>query len=86
MKIIIDETIISGKAPYSYFSVLYLSNSIPLLNRICVQDFEFFIQVINDYLTQNKISFKYFLEIWLGKMEQMISAETRYIFHKTLEN
>ena len=72
-----DETIISGKAPYSYFSVLYLSNSIPLINRVLIQDSDFFIAVLNEYLTENNISFKDFLEIWLMKMEQMISVEAR---------
>ncbi len=77
MKIILNEIIISGKAPHSFFSVLYLSNSIPLLNRICIQDFDYFISILKEYLIENKLSFKDFLEIWLSKMEQMISVEAR---------
>jgi hypothetical protein len=77
LKIILNEIIISGKAPHSFFSVLYLSNSIPLLNRICIQDFDYFISILKEYLIENKLSFKDFLEIWLSKMEQMISVEAR---------
>jgi len=74
---IFDETVISGKAPHSYFSVLYLSNSIPLMNRLCIQDFDYFIGNLKEYLMENKLSFKDFLEIWMSKMEQMISVEAR---------
>lgn len=77
IKIIFDEIIISGKAPHSYFSVLYLSNSITLINRICVQDSEIFIATLNEYLIEHNISFNDYLEIWLSKMEQMISVEAR---------
>lgn len=73
----LDETIISGKAPYSYFSVLYLSNSIPLINRICIQDLDFFKEVLNEFLTSKNISFNSFLEVWLMKMEQMINLDSR---------
>jgi len=77
IKIIIDETVISSKAPACYFSILYLSNSIPLINRACIQDFDYFTTILSEFLLENKLSFKDFLEIWFSKMEQMISVETR---------
>ena len=68
---------ISGKAPNEYFSSTYLSEIIQLFNRICIHDFEFFSKVLNEFLSEKNISFNYVLEIWLSKMEQIISVETR---------
>ena len=78
---ILDEIVISSKAPYAYFSTLYLSIAIPFINRICVQDFEYFKNVLSEFLSENKFTFIYFFEIWLSKMEQMISIEARYSFY-----
>lgn len=44
-----------------------------------MQDFEYFKDLLSEFLTENKFTFIYFFEIWLSKMEQMISIEARYL-------
>jgi hypothetical protein len=77
MKIIFEEILFCKETPHFYFSTNFINTAIPFLNRICIQNFEFFISVLNEFLIEKEISLRLFTEIWFNKMEQIILGDSR---------
>jgi hypothetical protein len=65
------------ETPYFYFSTNYINTIIPFLNRVCIQNFEFFISTLNQFLIEKEISLRFFFEIFFIKMEQIILGDSR---------
>lgn len=77
LNLILDEVYLSKDGPNSIFSTVYLSSIVPLINRICIIEFEIFKNLLNVYLNEKGISFDNFFSVWLNRMEHMISIEAR---------
>lgn len=56
---------------------MFLANIVPLVNRVCILDFNNFQAILTEFLNEQNITFEHFLAIWMNKMENMISIEAR---------
>jgi hypothetical protein len=77
LALLLDELYLSKDGPSSIYTTVYFSNLVPLINRVCVYDFEFFNQILSDYLKVQQITFNEFFMTWIFRMENMISIEAR---------